>query len=102
MSRWKVGFEMQQRDHLNYLHNVWSKILPATLKFDYSFKLTQHAINWSNVLKDLIFTNMSSGNRVIYTHNTHYYHSMPETVEHKKIRLKIPEETEEDILTVSI
>lgn len=98
--RWKVGFDLERRGHLNYLHELWDKSLSPSLKFDYNFKLSQHSVNSSDTFRNLIFTTSTTGSRVIYTHSTHYYHSMPETVEHKKIRLKISEDNEEDVLTV--
>lgn len=93
---------MEQKDSLKYLHKIWGKMLAPSLKFDYSFKLTQYSISNSDALKDLVFTNNTIGNRVIYTHDTHYYNSMAETVEHRKIRLKNSEDSEEDILTVYV
>lgn len=91
---------MERRNSLKYLHLFWGKTLTPSLKFDYSFKLTQYSIDNSQTLKDLVFTSNTIGSRVVYTHDTHYYHSMPETVEHRKIRLKITEDNEEDVLTV--
>lgn len=92
-----MGFEIEQRSHLNYLNMFWDKPMAPTLKFDYSFKLTQNWIDSSPIFNDFIFTNNTIGSRVVYTHDTHYLHSMPETVEHRKIRIKT---TDEDILMV--
>lgn len=95
--RWKVGFEIEQRNHLKYLDMCWDKPVAPSLKFDYNFKLTQYWLHSSPIFKDFIFTNNTIGSRVVYTHNTHYFHSMPETVEHRKIRIK---NTDEDVLSV--
>lgn len=92
---------MDQRGHLNYLNALWGKNLAPALKFDYTFKLNRYSINTSDVFNDIIFTNNVSGSRVIYTHDTHYYHSMQETLEHRKIRFKNSEESE-DVLLVRI
>lgn len=86
---------------MNYLQEFWGgRNFAPRLKFDYIFKLSPHFINNSGILDDLIFTKSCTGNRVIYTHSTHYYHSMPETVEHRKIRLKNLDENEEDSVAV--
>lgn len=53
-------------------------------------------VETSSVLSDLVFARYTRGNRVIYTHTDHVYHSMPETVEHKNIRLKNKETSVED------
>lgn len=42
----------------------------------------------NTVLSDLLFACFNTGKRVIYTHRTHIYHCMPETVEHRNIRCK--------------
>lgn len=46
-------------------------------------------IHSSLVLQDMVFTLFNSGRQVVYTHETHTYYSMPETVEHRNIRCKI-------------
>lgn len=43
----------------------------------------------SIILQNLIFTLNNSGKKVYYTHTSHYYHSMPETVEHRNIRCRL-------------
>lgn len=43
----------------------------------------------SIVLQDMVFTLFNTGHQVVYTHKTHTYYSMPETVEHRNIRCKI-------------
>lgn len=40
----------------------------------------------SPVRKGLVFTGMTSSQSRIYTHTTHTYHSMSETVEHRLLR----------------
>lgn len=51
--------------------------------------MTPASVNSSKTLKELIFTRNNSGENVIYTHSTHSYYSMPETIEHRNIRTKI-------------
>lgn len=99
--RWKIGFEMEHHNSIKYMQELWGETSTPQLKFDYTFKLSHYSIVNSPILSDLIFTKSSSGSRVIYTHTTHHYHSMPETVEHRKIRFKNMEESEEDIAAVS-
>lgn len=52
-------------------------------------KLSHAKVLESQTLKDLMFTWDNTGEHVVYTHSTHYYHSMPETVEHRNIRCKL-------------
>lgn len=96
--RWSVGFTIERQNCLNYLQEFWGRTFAPKLKFDYNFKASPYSINNSEVLRNLVFTKSCRDNRVIYTHSTHYYHSMPETVEHRKIRFKNLEENEEDMV----
>lgn len=45
-------------------------------------------IESSDVLNSLVFTKHNTGSKFFYTYTDHLYHSMPETVEHKNIRMK--------------
>lgn len=51
-------------------------------------KMSIPHIEFSDVLNNLIFTRHNTGSRFFYTHTDHFHHSMPETVEHKNIRMK--------------
>lgn len=53
-----------------------------------TFKLTPVSVSSSNMLKDLMFTWENKGTYVVYEHLSHYYHSMPETLEHRNIRCR--------------
>lgn len=87
--RWKTYFETDSQQYHLYQRLYWSKNKEENLlRLRPNFKLSFPIINTSNILKDLIFTSTNNGRNVIYTHATHYYYSMPETVEHRNIRCK--------------
>ena len=52
------------------------------------FKLNVASISTSNILKELTYTKYNTSQRIYYGFNVHKYHSMPETLEHRNIRLK--------------
>lgn len=54
----------------------------------------------SLVLQNLVFTLNNSGKKVCYTHTSHLYHSMPETVEHRNVRCRPRNEEGEAIIDV--
>lgn len=94
---------MERRNGLRYLQEFWGRTFPPKLKFDYTFKLSSYAVKHSVILSDLVFTRSNTGHGVIYTHSTHHYYSMPETVEHRKIRFKgVQEEGENAIDVISV
>lgn len=75
---------------MRYYKAVWSnKACKPNVMMHEQFKLSEPWIEASNVFKNLVFTRHNTGHKVIYTHATHYYHSMPETVEHRDIRCKL-------------
>lgn len=88
--RWKTYFDAEKDSYKRYRHKYWSGQVRSkpSIKIDYDLKMSNAAIDCSDVLSDLVFTKRSTGHKVIYTHSTHYYHSMPETVEHRNIRCK--------------
>lgn len=56
------------------------------LLVNYSPPFAPYFIRTSAVLKDLVFTGMTSSQSSIYTHTLHTYHSIPESVEHRLLR----------------
>ncbi|CAG9855295.1 unnamed protein product [Phyllotreta striolata] len=90
MHRWKHYYETEKSDEIRYCRKLWSSFLAnePILRLRSFFRLNKWQIKYSSALSDLIFTEHNRGNRVFYTHTDHLYHSMPETVEHKNIRLK--------------
>lgn len=88
--RWQYYYESLKSDYLNYHRHLWKSEASSkcNIKIHHEFRLSAPQIDNSEILQDLIFTRQSKGHRVFYTHTDHYYHSMPETVEHKNIRLK--------------
>lgn len=88
--RWKLHSKMKRQNYVSFYKNVWSSQgHKPSIKIDYQFKLSSPWIEASNVFKDLVFTRNNTGHNVIYTHSTHCYHSMPETVEHRNIRCRL-------------
>lgn len=90
LHRWKLHSKTNLQNYVHYYRNIWSnENCKPGIKVDYQFKLSAPWVEASDVFKDLVFTKNNTGHNVIYTHTTHYYHSMPETVEHRNIRCKL-------------
>ncbi|KAJ8923687.1 hypothetical protein NQ315_010268 [Exocentrus adspersus] len=98
LHRWRHYFNTEKQDEILCHKHFWNpKMYPKpSIRLCCNFKMSEIQIESSNVLTDLVFTRYTRGNRVIYTHTDHYYHSMPETVEHKNIRLKNRDSNNED------
>ncbi|XP_018566772.1 putative DNA helicase Ino80 [Anoplophora glabripennis] len=98
LHRWRHYFETEKQDYVQHHERFWNPDLynKPSIRLKCDFKMNNSQIETSNVLLDLVFTRRIRGNRVIYTHTDHVYHSMPETVEHKNIRLKNKEASTED------
>ncbi|XP_060536822.1 chromatin-remodeling ATPase INO80 isoform X2 [Cylas formicarius] len=103
LARWKSYFDMEKRYHILYHRNVWhpKQDLRASLNISPSFKLSRPEIESSIVLPSLVFLGYIRQSNVVYTHQDHYYHYMPETVEHKNIRMKRELSDEENIDVVN-
>ncbi|XP_028128884.1 chromatin-remodeling ATPase INO80 [Diabrotica virgifera virgifera] len=93
LHRWKHYYECQKSNEILYYRKLWdiSFRKRPTLQLRNFFRLNQYQIRSSDVFGDLVFTEQNKGNRVFYTHTDHVFHSTPETVEHKNIRLKTKE-----------
>lgn len=96
--RWQHYFQTEKNDYIQHHKLFWNPDLhnKATIRLKCGFRMNDSQIETSNVLPDLVFTRCIKGNRVIYTHTDHIYHSMPETVEHKNIRFKNKDASTED------
>lgn len=90
LHRWRHYYDTEKTDEIIYHRKVWNpkSTREPTLRLRNFFRLNKWQIKTSSILSEIIFTEQNRGNRVFYTHADHYYHSMPETVEHKNIRLK--------------
>ncbi|CAH1153557.1 unnamed protein product [Phaedon cochleariae] len=102
--RWHNYFEMKNRDKILYHKHLWhprSSFNP-TVRLQHTFRLSVPQIENSEVLSDLVFTRHSKGSRVFYTHTDHFYHSMPETVEHKNIRMKHRDYLVDDLSVIDV
>ncbi|XP_072402689.1 chromatin-remodeling ATPase INO80 isoform X2 [Diabrotica undecimpunctata] len=93
LHRWKHYYECQKYNEILYYRKLWdiSFRKRPILQLRNFFRLNQYQIRSSDVFSDLVFTELNQGNRVFYTHTDHVFHSTPETVEHKNIRLKTKE-----------
>ncbi|KAJ8983891.1 hypothetical protein NQ317_000927 [Molorchus minor] len=87
---WRVYFNMEREDYVGHLKTFWnpSQNSKPSIRLRDQLRLCNGQIENSPVLQDLVFVRSTRGSRVIYTHTDHLFHSMPETVEHKNIRLK--------------
>lgn len=72
----------------------------ATYLISPVLKMSEAHLNISPILNEFIFARSTRGKRVVYTHTTHIYHSMPETIEHRNIRCKNLTEEGENIIDV--
>ncbi|KAF5295926.1 hypothetical protein FQR65_LT10357 [Abscondita terminalis] len=97
LHRWKMYYD-EERDECNQYHRV---TMSGTLELNLLrlrplLRMSNAAVKSSPVLKYMVFTSGNCGRHVVYTHTTHVYHSMSETVEHRNIRFKsnIPEDGE--------
>ncbi|XP_056645619.1 chromatin-remodeling ATPase INO80 [Diorhabda sublineata] len=90
LDRWRNHFELERSDEILFHKYSWNSKFSQMpmLSLRHCLRLNKWHIQSSIVLYDLIFTRHNRGNRVFYSHTNHLYHSMPETVEHKNIRLK--------------
>lgn len=95
-ARWKHYYDTEKSDYVASLKQFWQPELfnnkPPLIRMAHESKLNTSQIENSPILSDLVFVRKNTGRRVVYAHKDHYYHSMPETVEHKNIRLKNVEE----------
>ncbi|XP_050314802.1 chromatin-remodeling ATPase INO80 isoform X2 [Anthonomus grandis grandis] len=102
VARWKSYFDFERSENQRYLRKIWDPQYHSkpTLAFKQEFRLSDSAISNSSSLTDLMFGRNVKGGRMVYTHQDHIYHSMPETVEHRNIRFKkkkIPEDENVDV-----
>ncbi|VEN49090.1 unnamed protein product [Callosobruchus maculatus] len=90
LQRWIHYFNTEKEDYIIHHRTFWHPDIynKPTVRLRPQLKLSKPAIENSCVLNDLIFTKHTRGNRVIYCHTKHTYHSIPETVEHRNIRCK--------------
>ncbi|KAK5639502.1 hypothetical protein RI129_011994 [Pyrocoelia pectoralis] len=90
LQRWQSYYDIE-KDDINYYHRLTmsNNIRPNLLRIRPMLRMSVPAIMSSTVFKNLVFTSKSCGEHVIYTHTSHRYHFMSETVEHKNIRFKI-------------
>ncbi|XP_057659365.1 chromatin-remodeling ATPase INO80 [Diorhabda carinulata] len=90
LDRWRNYFELERSDEILFHKYSWNSKFSQMpmLSLRHCLRLNKWHIQSSIVLYDLIFTRHNRGNRVFYSHTNHLYHSMPETIEHKNIRLK--------------
>lgn len=88
--RWKCYYESEQEDYISYHRNMFNQTfqMQPKLNFRHTFKITPVSVSSSNTLKNIIFTWENKGTYVVYENLSHYYHSMPETLEHKNIRCR--------------
>lgn len=88
--RWKSYYEIVNTFYILYYREMFGnkENKYVNLKIFPTLKLSTDLINSSIVLSDLLFAGFNNGRRVVYTHKTHTYYSMAETVEHRNIRLK--------------
>ncbi|XP_066247321.1 chromatin-remodeling ATPase INO80 isoform X1 [Euwallacea similis] len=109
VARWKNYFDHEKREQYLYNRKMWQHRSNPVLNFKQEIRLSNAQIQSSPVLSDMMFVRNMEANRVVYTLQDHTYHSMPETVEHRNIRLKtkkvVDEETvhlESDKITVPL
>lgn len=95
--RWKLHFDNERKSDIQFLQNQWTGSSSKSI-----FKMTNANIANSQVLSDLVFTRDNSGHKVIYTHSTHSYHYMPETLEHRNIRCKAVKSNEEPEAVIDV
>nr|XP_023018340.1 putative DNA helicase Ino80 [Leptinotarsa decemlineata] len=89
LHRWRHYYDTIESEYKHYHEHLWNpRLCRSSIRMNHTFKLCPAQIESSSLLSDLIFTRQSKGNRVFYTFTDHKYHSMPETIEHKNIRLK--------------
>lgn len=101
--RWKLHFDNERKSDIQILRNQWTENSSKNnIKTDFIFKMSNANIANSQVLTDLVFTKDNSGHRVIYTHSTHYYHYMQETLEHRNIRCKAMKSIEESDTVIDV
>ncbi|KAK9751910.1 SNF2-related domain [Popillia japonica] len=101
LRRWINYFEIENRRYNTCYRKFWSDNLKKIdLEVAATFKLCLAYIHMSLVLQNLVFTLNNSGKKVCYTHTSHLYHSMPETVEHRNVRCRPRNEEGEAIIDV--
>lgn len=90
LHRWKLHSKLKQQNYGRFYQTSWStEDRKLSVRIDHQFKLSAPWIQASDVLKDMVFTRNNTGHNIVYTHATHYFHSMPETLEHRNIRCKL-------------
>ncbi|XP_065165682.1 chromatin-remodeling ATPase INO80 [Atheta coriaria] len=89
LERWKCGFDFEKRTNRDYIrYNTSETKTDFSLLVNYALKLQMAEVAGSLILQNLLFTWGNAASKVIYAHLEHSYHSMPETVEHRNIRIK--------------
>ncbi|KAK4871988.1 hypothetical protein RN001_016112 [Aquatica leii] len=89
LHRWRTHYDIEKDESIQYHRVTTSNNLePNLLRLRSLMRMSAPAINSSTILKNLVFTTKNCGQHFIYTHTTHVYHSMSETVEHRNIRFK--------------
>uniref|UniRef100_A0A646QDS9 Chromatin-remodeling ATPase INO80 n=1 Tax=Hemiscolopendra marginata TaxID=943146 RepID=A0A646QDS9_9MYRI len=81
-------WESSHIDYHNYIWEAQNKHRWKTFRMlllSPSFNLSFPSVCSSSVLSDLVFTSYTS---TVYTHTKHVYHCMPETAEHREMRIK--------------
>lgn len=88
--RWLCFYEFHKKEYNQYHRKIWHphQYSKPSIRLSHEIPLSIPQIKSSAVLNNLVFTRHNTGSRFFYTHTDHIYHSMPETVEHKNIRLK--------------
>ncbi|XP_025837406.1 chromatin-remodeling ATPase INO80 [Agrilus planipennis] len=100
VQRLKNYYSTEQRNYNLYYRDYWSKNVEQSLNFNPFFKMTPAYLDSNVNLKMLVFTWQNTKSRVVYVHSTHHYYSMPETLEHRKIRCKGATEESDQIIDV--
>lgn len=90
LHRWKCFYALEESFNKMYMRNLFGDDhdQETSLLIQPFFKLSPANIKFSNALQELVFTRNNSASKVVYTHTTHLYHFMAETIEHRNIRLK--------------